>query len=126
MAPRWPHSPALRSGKGKAPRDVRGCPYVHCMQDARLLERIRRGDAVNVDFADLVRLLLALGFQEVGGRGSHRVFARNDVTELLNLQEEKRQLAVEARLAGRLADGHAWRVAVAISVTADSFSATAS
>ena len=38
---------------------------------------------------DLVKLVVALGFQEVGGRGSHRVFARVGVAELVNLQEEK-------------------------------------
>ncbi|MCU1460343.1 MAG: hypothetical protein JWO37_418 [Acidimicrobiales bacterium] len=61
------------------------------MRPARLLERILRGDLANVDFTDLVNLVLALGFQEVGGRGSHRVFARVGVTELVNLQEEKGQ-----------------------------------
>lgn len=44
-----------------------------------------------VDFADLVKLVEALGFQEVGGRASHRVFGRVGVTELVNLQEEKGQ-----------------------------------
>ena len=64
---------------------------VSVMQNARLFERIRRGDTANASFADLVRLLRALGFQEVGGRGSHRVFASDGVTELLNLQEDKGQ-----------------------------------
>lgn len=31
---------------------------------------------------------VALGFQEVSGRGSHRVFARSGVPELVNLQDE--------------------------------------
>lgn len=61
------------------------------MKPARLLQRILRGGVGNVDFEDLVRLVVALGFQEVGGRGSHRVFARPDVRELLNLQENKGQ-----------------------------------
>lgn len=61
------------------------------MRPARLLERILGGDVANVDFTDLVKLVVALGFQEVGGRGSHRVFARVGVTELVNLQEEKGQ-----------------------------------
>lgn len=61
------------------------------MRPARLLERILRGDVANVDFADLVKLVEALGFQEVGGRGSHRVSGRIEVAELVNLQEEKRQ-----------------------------------
>src|SRR5438105_2096725 len=58
------------------------------MRPARLLVRIRRGDVRNVAFSDLVRLLRALGFQEVGGRGSHRVFAHPKVVELVNVQEE--------------------------------------
>lgn len=61
------------------------------MRPSRLLERIVAGDVANVSFADLVRLVLALGFQEVGGRGSHRVFARSGMPELVNLQEEKGQ-----------------------------------
>ena len=44
-----------------------------------------------MSFDDLVRLVLALGFREVGGRGSHRVFAHPDVPELVNLQEERGQ-----------------------------------
>lgn len=48
-----------------------------------------RGDVANVDFGDLVRLVEALGFREVGGRGSHRVFARIGVQELVNLQEDQ-------------------------------------
>jgi predicted RNA binding protein YcfA (HicA-like mRNA interferase family) len=56
-----------------------------------LLARIRRGDITNVSFDDLVRLVEALGFREVGGRGSHRVFAHPDVSELVNLQVERGQ-----------------------------------
>jgi predicted RNA binding protein YcfA (HicA-like mRNA interferase family) len=61
------------------------------VQPAQLLERIRRGNVRNIAFADLVALVEALGFREVGGRGSHRVFARPDVAELVNLQAEKGQ-----------------------------------
>ena len=59
------------------------------MQPARLLERIRRGNVRNIAFGDLVTLVVALGFREVGGRGSHRVFARPDVVEFVNLQATK-------------------------------------
>lgn len=34
---------------------------------------------------------MALGFREIGGRGSHRIFAKDGVRELVNLQEEKGQ-----------------------------------
>lgn len=61
------------------------------MRPARLLDRIRQGGVRNVDFADLVSLLAALGFQEIGGRGSHRVFAKDGVSELVNLQAERGQ-----------------------------------
>jgi len=44
-----------------------------------------------VSFDDLVRLVLALGFREVGGMGSHRVFAHPGVAELVNLQVERGQ-----------------------------------
>ena len=44
-----------------------------------------------MSFDDLVRLVLALGFREVGGRGSHRVFAHPGVAELVNLQVERGQ-----------------------------------
>lgn len=57
------------------------------MRPERFLQRILAGDIANVDFADLVRLIGALGFREVGGRGSHRVFAREGVRELINLQQ---------------------------------------
>ncbi len=44
-----------------------------------------------VSFDDLVCLVQAPGFREVGGRGSHRVFAHPDVAELVNLQVERGQ-----------------------------------
>jgi predicted RNA binding protein YcfA (HicA-like mRNA interferase family) len=55
------------------------------------LRRIRQGNVRNIAFADLVALVVALGFREIGGRGSHRVFAKPDVAELVNLQAEKGQ-----------------------------------
>ena len=61
------------------------------MRPDRLLERILRGELGNVDFDDLVRLVLALGFREVGGRGSHRVFSHTHTRERVNLQTEKGQ-----------------------------------
>ncbi len=52
---------------------------------------MREGESANVAFADLIRLVEALGFRQVGGRGSHRVFSRAGVDELVNLQTEKGQ-----------------------------------
>ncbi|MGH3684025.1 MAG: hypothetical protein ACRDRU_22155 [Pseudonocardiaceae bacterium] len=44
-----------------------------------------------MSFDDLVRLVQALCFCEVGGRGSHRVFAHPDLAELVNLHVERGQ-----------------------------------
>jgi len=44
-----------------------------------------------VDFDDLIRLLQVVGFKEVRGRGSHRVFVRAGVVEILTLQEVRGQ-----------------------------------
>lgn len=62
---------------------------VPAVRPARLLERITRGDVANVAFSDLEKLVVALGFRRVGGRGSHHVYARPGVDELINLQHEK-------------------------------------
>ena len=58
------------------------------MRPDRPLEKILRGNLANVDFNDLIRLTTALGFREVRGRGSHRVFVREGVSELVNVQSE--------------------------------------
>ncbi|HEY4853740.1 MAG TPA: type II toxin-antitoxin system HicA family toxin [Streptosporangiaceae bacterium] len=57
----------------------------------KLLNRIIGGAVTNVSFSDLVVLLEALGFEEVGGKGSHRVFTRLGVIEILTLQEVRGQ-----------------------------------
>jgi predicted RNA binding protein YcfA (HicA-like mRNA interferase family) len=61
------------------------------MRTAELLSRITTGAVTNVSFSDLVVLLDALGFKEVGGRGSHRVFMRQGVIEILTLQAQRGQ-----------------------------------
>ena len=58
------------------------------MKPDRLLARIVRADVGNVDPSDLVRLPEALGFTQIGGRGSHRVFARAGVAEYVNLHDD--------------------------------------
>jgi predicted RNA binding protein YcfA (HicA-like mRNA interferase family) len=47
-----------------------------------------RGEVTSIAFRDLIQLLFDLGFHESGGRGSHRVFTRLGVRELVNLQNE--------------------------------------
>jgi hypothetical protein len=61
------------------------------MKPAQLLSRILAGAVTNVGFDDLVRLIEALGFNEISRRGSHRVFGRHGVLELINLQEVQGQ-----------------------------------
>lgn len=61
------------------------------MRTAKLLSRITTGAVTNVSFSDLVVLLDALGFEEAGGRGSHRVFMRPGVIEILTLQVQHGQ-----------------------------------
>jgi len=53
---------------------------------SKLKLTILSGNAdANVDFAALCQLLERLGF-EVRVKGSHHIFTRNDVSEILNLQ----------------------------------------
>lgn len=56
------------------------------MKREKLLNRVLSGRSdANIPFRDLRRLLLDLGFKE-RVRGSHHIFVREDVSELLNLQ----------------------------------------
>ena len=52
----------------------------------KLLNRILRGTSdANISFADLCQLMRRLGFDE-RIRGSHHIFTRAGVAEILNLQ----------------------------------------
>lgn len=52
----------------------------------KILLMILRGTAdANISFSDLRNLLLSLGFEE-RVRGSHHVFTRNGIVEIVNLQ----------------------------------------
>jgi hypothetical protein len=52
----------------------------------KVLERVLRGTSdANIRFADLCKLLAKPGFQE-RTRGSHHIFTKDDVEEILNLQ----------------------------------------
>jgi predicted RNA binding protein YcfA (HicA-like mRNA interferase family) len=58
---------------------------------AKTLEQILRGTAdANVRFDDLCNLLHRLGFDERIS-GSHHIFTRQDVHEILNLQPRNKQ-----------------------------------
>ena len=59
-----------------------------------LLERILLGDSdAGIDFDDLRRLLLRLGFEE-RIRGSHHLFRKAGIQERLNLQRDGRHAKV--------------------------------
>lgn len=77
----------------------------------KILERILRGTSdANIDFEDLRQLLNNLGFDE-RVRGSHHIYTRNDMVEIINLQpkgskakpyqvKQVRNLILKYRLAG--------------------------
>jgi len=55
-------------------------------QRDKLLEHILRGTSdANVGFSELCQLLRRLGFDE-RTRGSHHIFTRDGIAEILNLQ----------------------------------------
>ena len=72
----------------------------------RLRDRILSGRSdANIRFSDLRRFLMRLGFEE-RVRGSHHIFRRDGIAELINLQRDGsqvkpyqvRQLLVKYRL----------------------------
>ena len=55
----------------------------------KLLDRILRGTAdANIPFAELCQLLHRLGFDE-RIRGSHHIFTKDGIEEILNLQPKR-------------------------------------
>jgi predicted RNA binding protein YcfA (HicA-like mRNA interferase family) len=68
-----------------------------------VLLQVLEGTAdANIRFADLRRLLLSLGFVE-RIKGSHHIFARPDVAEILNLQPRAARQAVSGEAGSRSA-----------------------
>ncbi len=51
----------------------------------KLIDRIKNNPK-GVRFGDLCKLALIYGFEEKGGKGSHRVFTKKGITEIINLQ----------------------------------------
>jgi predicted RNA binding protein YcfA (HicA-like mRNA interferase family) len=55
----------------------------------KVLQRVLSGKAdANIPFDDLCYLLERLGFEEGGGKGSHRNYRRGGVREILTLQPQ--------------------------------------
>lgn len=81
----------------------------------KLLERVLRGDSdANIPFSGMLQLLKLLGFNE-RIKGSHRIFSRAGVAEILNLQalgskckpyqvKQVRNVIINYRLAGEADD----------------------
>lgn len=61
------------------------------MKPHDLLDRASRGDVRNVRFADLQKLVEALGFEAERVRGSHHTYRHPGVREKVNLQPDGRQ-----------------------------------
>jgi predicted RNA binding protein YcfA (HicA-like mRNA interferase family) len=76
-----------------------------------LLARIRQGARSNVRFADARRLVEALGFELLRTSGSHHVFGRPGIPELINLQDDRGQAKpYQLRQIARLVDRYALEV----------------
>ena len=56
------------------------------MDPGELLQKLNQGRFQNIDFADLVVLVEAFGFVLKRKSGSHQIFARDGLPEILNLQ----------------------------------------
>lgn len=57
------------------------------MDPHKLLVQVSKGSVKNIAFDDLQRLVEAMGFELKRISGSHHIFSRADVPELVNLQE---------------------------------------
>ena len=55
------------------------------MNKRRLFEKLKKNPK-NIRFERLCRIVEAFGFRFRGGKGSHRIYVRNGVEELLNFQ----------------------------------------
>jgi predicted RNA binding protein YcfA (HicA-like mRNA interferase family) len=58
------------------------------MNKRKLLKRVLAGSK-NVRFGDLVTLIEAFGFRLARVSGSHHIFEHPDVSEIVNLQNQK-------------------------------------
>nr|MBC8362146.1 type II toxin-antitoxin system HicA family toxin [Candidatus Desulfatibia profunda] len=60
------------------------------MNRRKLLKKIISGSK-NIRFSDMINLVRGFGFEISRTEGSHHIFARPDIPELVNLQEVKGQ-----------------------------------
>ena len=57
------------------------------MKRRKLLARLATGAVRNVSFDDFAGLVRAFGFTQVRQSGSHHIYSRPDVPQLVNLQD---------------------------------------
>lgn len=55
------------------------------MNKLRLFEKLKKSPQ-NVRFEKLCKIVEAFGFKFRGGKGSHRIYVRKDIKEMLNFQ----------------------------------------
>lgn len=85
----------------------------------KVLQKVLRGTSDgNLGFEELCDLLRRLNFQERQRGGSHRIFTRDGIAEILNLQSrggdrakpyqvrQVRQIILKYRLASEVSDGN--------------------
>lgn len=60
------------------------------MKRRKLLQKII-GDSKNIRFTEMVNLVEGFSFKRIRTDGSHHIFSRPDIPELVNLQDVKGQ-----------------------------------
>ena len=60
------------------------------MNKRKLLEKLENNQK-NVHFNDFVALVEAFGFREIRVKGSHHIYERSDVPDMVNIQNDKGQ-----------------------------------
>lgn len=58
------------------------------MDKREIYEKLKRNPA-NVRFEEICKAAELFGFKFGGGKGSHRIFVRREIREMLNFQEVK-------------------------------------
>ena len=58
------------------------------MNKRKLLEKLENNQK-NVRYGDFVSLIQAFGFKRTRGEGSHEIFRRTGITDIVNIQNNK-------------------------------------
>jgi predicted RNA binding protein YcfA (HicA-like mRNA interferase family) len=57
------------------------------LNERKLLAKIQ-SSSKNIRYGDFVRLIEAFGFKRIRGEGSHNIYERKDVPEMVNIQND--------------------------------------